>query len=226
MSEALTQDARPGRLALLSEALADCLGSEAALGYRWAAVLLTGFFALVAGSALVWGSGPISGPWDMAALLDGGWRIVNGQIPHTDFHTPIGPVTYLLVAFGLKVATPSVSAVLYGSLLTLVIVIPCAWYAAFTRLPVAVCAFYVLFLGVLLLAPRPLGYAFRDTTYAMIYNRESYALTSVLLILLFLGPRKPLDARAGVEGTLAGLLLGLLLYCKVTYFAFGVAATV
>jgi hypothetical protein len=226
MLEKPTQEARSGRIARLPEALADCLTSESALGYRWAAILLSGFFALVAALILIWGTAPISGPWDMGALLDAGWRIVNGQIPHADFHTPIGPVTYLLVAFGLKVAAPSVSAVAYGALLTLAILLPGAWYVAARRLPVGICFLYVLFLGVLLVAPRPLGYAIRDTTYAMIYNRQGYALTSVLLIQLFLGTRKGLYARVRLDGALTGVLLGVLLYCKVTYFAFAAIATV
>ena len=41
---------------------------------------------------------------DIVHLLDGGWRILNGQRPHVDFLCPAGPVTYLAMAAGLTMS--------------------------------------------------------------------------------------------------------------------------
>src|SRR5438270_3090782 len=38
---------------------------------------------------------------DLMVFLDGGHRIVSGQIPNRDFHTPLGPLVSLLPAAGL-----------------------------------------------------------------------------------------------------------------------------
>src|ERR1035437_6488638 len=38
---------------------------------------------------------------DAFGALDGAWRVLNGQTPHADFYTPLGPLIYLVTAFGL-----------------------------------------------------------------------------------------------------------------------------
>src|SRR5207237_10470170 len=40
---------------------------------------------------------------DLMVFLDGGHRIVSGQIPNRDFHTPLGPLVSLLPAVGLLI---------------------------------------------------------------------------------------------------------------------------
>ncbi len=161
----------------------------------------------------------------MVSLLDGGWRIVNGQIPHTTFHVPVGSLTYLLAAFGMKIVAPSASSLTYGSVLFATLLLPCAWYIASTRLPWAFAFIFVFFQGFLLLTPRPLGYPLRFTTYAMMYNRQGYVLLSLLLLCVFLKPRNLAGKRVLRDGLLAGILLALMLYCKITYFAVAVAFT-
>jgi hypothetical protein len=38
--------------------------------------------------------------WDVFILLDGGYRIVDGQVPDGDFANPIGPLVYIFVSLG------------------------------------------------------------------------------------------------------------------------------
>src|ERR1035441_1426982 len=38
---------------------------------------------------------------DAFGTLDGAWRVLNGQTPHADFYSPLGPLIYLVTAFGL-----------------------------------------------------------------------------------------------------------------------------
>ena len=206
--------------------LTDLLSTQSAGSYRVCALLLLITFAAMETILITVGAAPIAGPWDVMALLDGAWRIVCGQVPHTDFHNPIGALTYLLVAFGMRVATPSTSSISYGVALLLLLLLPWAWLLASRRLPATIALAFVLFLAILLATPRPLSYPVEETSYAMFYNREGYVLLSMLLLCLFVRPRTPGRFAASLSGLSMGLLLGLMLYCKITYFIFGAASVV
>ena len=204
---------------MMFDKLSEILYSESNVGYRRAGLALLAIFVPIGILQCILGAPPIAGPWDVVSLLDGGWRIVNGQVPHTDFHTPLGPLTYLLVAFGMRVAPPSASSITYGIVLLATLVIPLAWRITRDRLPWALTFLFVLLVGAYLFSPNPPGYGFRDTTYAMIYNRESYVFLCILCLCLFLKPRASTHTIPALDGVFTGLLLGLLLYCKITYFA-------
>jgi hypothetical protein len=202
--------------------LIDLWAVESAIGYRTCGLALLAVFGTVVALLVIQGAPPIGGPWVAMALLDGAWRIICGQVPHTDFQNPIGALTYALISFGMLVSAPSASAITYGIALFLVVIVPWAWKLASARLPAAVAFVFVLFLGFLLVAPRAVGQPIHDTTYTMLYNREGYALLSLLLLSLFLQPRQVKSLK--LSELSSGLLLGLLLYCKITYFVFGMGS--
>jgi hypothetical protein len=180
--------------------------------------LLAVIFIVISGDLIILGAAPIAAPWDVMCMLDGAWRMVSGQILYTDVHNPVGPLTYLLIAFGLKVAPPSLASICYGTVLLLAALVPWAWWIARPRLPAVLAFLFALFIGMLLVAPRPLGYGVRETSYAMIYNRDGYALLSMFLLEIFLERRDSRARSAFLRGLSPGLLLALMLYCKVTYF--------
>jgi hypothetical protein len=211
-------EARRSWIASSAEKLSQTLCSESFLGYRRAGYALLAVFVMLEMMLIVGGTPPIDEPWDTNLALDGGWRIVSGQVPHTDFHNPIGPLTYLLIAFGMKVAAPSTSSIAYGSALLLAILLPWAWYIASARVPWAVAFIFVVFAGFFLVSPCPPGFGIHETSYAMIYNRQGYVLLSMLLLGVFLKPRDSAKRSVSVEGLFVGVLLALLLYCKITYF--------
>lgn len=198
--------------------------SESKSGYRRAGLGLLAFFVLLAAAFVVLGAPPVAGTWDTLGFLAGGWRIVNGQVPHTDFHDPLGPLTYLLAAFGMKIATLSTASITYGSVLVFVLLLPVAWYCASTRFSWPMASIFVLFEGLYFITPRPPGYPIRYTGYSMMYNRQGYVMLALLIVCVFLKARAPSKRTNLVEGFLAGTLLALLLYCKITYFAAGTAA--
>jgi hypothetical protein len=210
--------------ALTLNRLTDLLNAESAGSYRAFAILLLGISAVIVITLIAQGAPPIGNPWDVMALLDGAWRIVCGQVPHTDFHNPIGALTYLLVTFGMRIAAPSTSAISYGIALLLVLMLPWAWTLASRRLPAAVAFAFVLFLGFVLAAPRPLSAPIHETSYAMFYNREGYVFLSLLLLSLFIEARNVGRFAVSLGGLSNGLLLGLMLYCKITYFIFGIGS--
>ncbi len=207
-------------------ALKACLFFVVQPGYRSLAYALAAIFAAAFFVMIRWGAAPIIGPWDVVSLLNAAWRILNGQIPHVDYHNPIGLLTYLPIVFGMKFAGPSTSAIVYGSVLLAALLLPWAWALASSRLQPWVSFLFVLFLGFLLIAPRPLGFTLWETTYAMIYNREGYVLLSMLFITLFVSARVSAKNESRFNGLSSGLLLGLILYCKITFFAVAAASMV
>jgi len=184
-------------------------------------------FSIAAITATVlWnGATHIIAPWDVFAQLEGGWRIVSGLVPHTDYYNPIGPLTYLLTALGMRLAGPSVASIAYGNLIFLLVLTPWAWIVASNRLSYSNSFLFAIFILFLLAAVRPLGYEPGTTTYAMIYNRYGWALIAVLFLQLFV-PTYTQSERGRIPTSISiGLLLSFLFYCKVSYFGLAVVAT-
>jgi hypothetical protein len=201
--------------------------SESSSGYKRAQFGLLVVFAALTGALIVLGAPPVAGgPWDTDSILDGGWRIVNGQVPHIDFHMPLGSLTYLLAAFGMKVAPPSTASITYGNILLAVLLAPAAWYLASARFSWLIASFFVFFEGLYLITPRPPGYPIRYTSYAMSYNRQGYVMVALICLCVLLRRRNPTVRTQLCEGVIAGAILALLLYCKITYFVAGAAIAV
>ena len=151
---------------------------------------------------------------DFFAIVEGGWKIVQGYQPYTDFHTLIGPLPYLIVALGILIVGPVAGAMTVSIAITLFPVAALAWYllsSRFTPLGTFCAAAY---LALLWCAPYPLHFPFFLHSYAMIYNRQSYVLLCLLFLSVAVHPRENLY--------LKGLLLGLLFFFKVPYFVAGV----
>jgi hypothetical protein len=178
--------------------------------------------AAIAGIVLIIGPTYIAAPWDVFVLIDGAWRISNGQIPHTDFHNPIGALVYAVFAFGMRIDGPSLQALAYGNSIFLSLVGLWTMAISYKRLTPVFGLILTTFIVVLLAATRPLGYDVETTTYAMLYNRYGWALLSILMIQLLLAPKSEAARFAVFDSLSAGLLLGLLFFCKITFFIVGV----
>jgi hypothetical protein len=161
---------------------------------------------------------------DVPVLLDGGWRIYNGQVPHRDFYNFLGDLPFYVVWLGMKVGKPSVSAIDYGNVLMMV-PISLATAILLYRRTTALCTFlFSLFLALIIITPRPLGAPFDYTDHSEMYNRYGEAFIMLLGIILFL-PRKSGESgclRAGAEMVFAGFLLVAALGCKLNYLAVSV----
>lgn len=198
--------------------------SESEAGYRWARAAVLSFFAILTAALVIVGAPPLAGgPWDTTVLLDGGWRIVNGQAPHTGFHSPNGALTYALAAFGMEIAPAGTASITYGDAFLFLLLLPICWYLASGRFSWLIASVFVFFEGFYFITPRPPGYPVLFTSYAMIYNRHGYFLIALLCLCVFLRRRVESSSSNLIEGLFAGIVLGLLLFCKITYFAAGVA---
>jgi hypothetical protein len=112
---------------------------------------------------------------DIFFLLDNGYRVAQGQVPHRDFSSAWGPVIYLIEAAGLKLAGLRPEGIayanaLFGMLLAL-------WAYRVSRSTLA--GIYTL---LLIVAPFAIGWGALNYTYAMLYNRYGYALLGIVLL--------------------------------------------
>ncbi|MFE3173060.1 hypothetical protein ACFXPA_33285 [Amycolatopsis sp. NPDC059090] len=190
---------------------------------RWPLLTVTGVVLL---GLYSWWLGPVAlvAPWDNFILLDGGYRIAQGQVPGTDFSNAIGPLVYMLTSLGMKMqAVPSLAAVTYGCLLFLPVAAVLAGYVSHRRLPGGYATGFTVFMALLVISVRPPGYSPGTTTYAMLYNKFGWLLYSALLLAVLLRPR---TRRPLADGAVLGLLLGLLAYDKANFFLMGVVAVV
>ena len=216
---------RRSLISKVADRFATILSSESRQGYRLSGLALLAAFIPVAIVQCILGAPPIEGPWNVAILLDGAWRMIQGQAAQTDFYNPIGPMTDLFTAIGMKIATPSTSSITYGVVILAALILPLVWRIAKHRLPWALALLCTILAGTYLLSPRPPGWTIRFTGYAMIYNRESYVVFMALCLCLFLKRRYPSRRSEYVDGAIAGMLLALLLYWKITYFVAAVGVT-
>jgi len=182
----------------------------------------------IGGLALWSGPPPMRAPWDVFILLDGGYRIMEGQVPSTDFYSPIGPLVYEIVSLGMRMETqPSLRAVTIGALIFLAIATALAWVVARARLPAPFAAGFTVLIAILVVADRPLGYRPSITSYAMLYNRWSWVLYAIVLVLVLVRPAGPVaNHRPAVDGAILGLLSALLFYCKINFFVGAAGAIV
>jgi len=151
---------------------------------------------------------------DAFMVLDGAWRMVNGQRPHVDFNSMIGPAAYLPTVVGFRLAANTSRGFADGqALVGLGVGIWAYWLAAklneFPRIVYALCVTAVA------ISPAELGLGPLATTPAMTYNRFAYGLLGILLLeCLSTGVGSELAA-----GFSSGVVLGLLMFGKISAFA-------
>lgn len=179
--------------------------------------------SLVGWAMLHYGAPVMNGrPWDVPPLLDGGWRIVNGQVPYHDFFVHHGPLAFYLTAFGMKVGAVDVAAIDRGAIALMAVVTMLALLVLSRRTSAIYTIIFTLFMALLVIAPRPLGDPYDFTDRALMFTRFGEALLMLMAVLLFLPPTKKQHAwTAAAEMVLAGLLLTLLVFNKVNYAMLG-----
>jgi len=158
---------------------------------------------------------------DAAALLDGGWRVYQGQRPHTDFVSYLGTVVFLVTAAGMWLSGPTATALAIGYVLLFAPVTFWAWALARPRFPAMLTAVYTLLTGFLLVGTRSLDLdtQYWMTSYAMQYNRLGWALFCLLLPPTLVPPREaPSARRCWLEGVSTGCILALLAFTKLNFF--------
>jgi len=159
---------------------------------------------------------------DAFGTLDGAWRVLQGQKPHADFYTPLGPLIYLATAFGLLLSRGGAEGFGYsqafcGCLLGF-------WAYRLSRRRLGHLPTILMCLTVVLLSidPSSVGEP-PPSTSCMFYNRYGYALVAMLLVES-VAPCDPATRRRELWGGFStGVILALLLFLKISYFVGGIA---
>lgn len=173
--------------------------------------------ALLAAITLWNGVSVIDGPTDVFVMLNGGYRILIGQTPHVDYSDPVGVLMYALVAAGMGISGVGAQSLMWATLLLLVPSVLWGGWVAYNRLGLRAATIFVVFLALLCVATRPIGYEPTTHTYAMFYNRIGWVLLAILVVQAFI-PRANMSARqTWVEAFSIGALAALLFYAKMTY---------
>ena len=177
---------------------------------------------LIGGAAAIAGAVPtrIFGH-DIFILLDGGWRILNGQRPQVDFSPGIGPLSFWFVAAGLKLANNSVHGV--GIADGLMAVLAGGWSYLLTRrrLPWMPAALISCCIALFAADPNPVGFPLYDFSHAMTYNRFGYALLGVLMAESFIEMQPAVRSKILLRGFSSGAIIILLILIKPSYAAVG-----
>jgi hypothetical protein len=156
--------------------------------------------------------------WDLLYNLAGAWQLLNGHIPHLDFHEPVGALNFLVTRIGFELAGLSPFAFVAGTLLVALAVFASATAAAIARLRLVPALLFVTFACLLVLMPANVGDKPNAYSFAMSYNRYGWSLLSILTLIFFL-PRRDSGQRYGIDLLNAAAVLLAMYYIKITYFA-------
>lgn len=182
--------------------------------------LLTGVFLVF---VLAYGAVPLasgglfvdSHEGDTYHLLDILTRMQSGAVPHLDFVTPLGALSFWPMHWLMQAGQPTGAALILSQMAVALCLLPITAYAACTRLTRGVALYFGLTtLGVVLALSY--GTAMSGVGISMHYNRWAWALAFVMLLLVFVPAQKV--PRARLDGILIGLLAAALLLLKITYF--------
>ena len=161
---------------------------------------------------------------DLLFFADNGWRVFWGQVPHVDYSSGHGPLTFILPALGLKLAGRSVDGLGYSNMISGIVVGLWAYLLLIRRVSGWLAVAGAAMLCLVTLAPVQLGESFRLSTIAMSYNRLGYALLGLMIVEAF--PLRE-DAARGFGGAFSsGAACALLLFLKANYFLVSVVLSV
>jgi hypothetical protein len=200
-------------------------GAPAGIGrdrrYSWSdGIFVTALVVVCAASVFVGVAKPLGNfGHDAFFFLDNAYRVSQGQVPHRDFSSAWGPITYLIYAAGLALSGMRPSGFGYANAFFGAAI--AGWVFLIVRsrwTPAGACALGIYTL-LLIVAPVPIGNNPLDFGYAMSYNRYGYALVGIVLMecgafLLTPHARRP----RGINGAIStGVALGLLAFLKISY---------
>jgi len=158
---------------------------------------------------------------DAFGTLDGAWRLLHGQTPHADFYTPLGPLIYLLTAFGLLLSRGGAEGFGYSQAVAGCLLGIWMYWLGRRRLGHLSAILMCFTVVVLSLNPKSVGEPPPNTS-CMPYNRYGYALLALLLVEAVAKVKRPGKADELWGGISTGVVLAALLFLKISYFIGGV----
>jgi hypothetical protein len=150
---------------------------------------------------------------DAFLLLDDGWRVLNGQAPHRDFNSPLGPLEFCIVGVGMMLARASAHGIAFGIAIFGFALGTWTWFLCRARMPSVFAILVTAWVVLTATCPTPPGFDPRFLSCAMIYNRQGYALLGIILIECgFASERNRFSG-----GLSSGISLVLLVFLKANF---------
>lgn len=159
---------------------------------------------------------------DLYVFLDGAYRIWNGQVPNRDFHSALGPLSFLIPAAGYGLTGSLGAAMPAGMALVVVSLSLAAAQIIGTRMRPAIGLPLAIYLLLIAAVPMNPGEGLRDLSFAMFYNRIGWAALGILAVL-YLKPTAPHARQTLADAAAAAGLTLLMVYLKVSYGLLAVA---
>ena len=179
---------------------------------QWVFVAAAALYFTFIGSAE---TGPINKHGhDVFLLLNGGWRVLNGQIPHRDFYLALGPLEFMIVAFGMSLTHGSPQGIAIGNVAFGITVGIWGWLLSRRRMPAIPALLVTAWLILTATSPTPLGSSPNMIGSSMIYNRHGYALLGIVLVECAFASKR---SRFG-GGVSSGIALVLMAFLKLNFF--------
>lgn len=208
----------------IEQRLARWTSSVGAIAPRNASCLVAGLLAIAAALLVL----PLLLPgktvatqhlWDVMTFIDAADRLNHGQVPNRDFHSPLGPLAYQLLALGAALAGDFGGMMPWTTALFVPMLLPLAVYACLSRLPWLLALLFGLHILILAIAPVFIGQIQPGPSWGMFYNRWGWGLLS-LLFLFLLPSRGPVGNEKLDMLAMAGIWL-LLFYLKTSFAVIG-----
>jgi hypothetical protein len=158
----------------------------------------------------------VVGSQDDFILLDGIYRIWEGQKPHLDFVSALGALNFIGPAFISWSSYPEI-ALLQFNVVALGLVLLIGMYICYSRLGFLESILLILFLAAIVGAPVNIGVAPDNVSHNMLYNRIGWA-AAILLLLMAKSPGGRYRWCLWVDGIISTFLLISMLYLKASYF--------
>jgi len=179
---------------------------------RWALVLVAFLYFIC---LAMFGTGPINRYGnDALALLDGGWRLLNGQIPYRDFYLALGPLEFMITAGGMLLTHNSPQGIAIGNVAFGITVGVWGWLLSQRRMPAVPALIVTAWLILTATSPTPLGHPWDVISCGMIYNRHGYALLGIVLVECAFAS----ECSRFWGGVSSGIALILLAFLKLSFF--------
>ena len=149
-------------------------------------------------------------------MLDATLRMLDGEMPHLDFMTPIGVLGFAPVAGFLALGFTVGKATLLANAAVLAVMLPAVWWISATRFSKGQ-AYYFGAIMVFTLMAVVYGGGSSSISLSMYYNRWAWGLAYIVLAVVLFAPRRELGERWVAPLTI-GLGMAALLMLKMTFF--------
>jgi hypothetical protein len=159
---------------------------------------------------------------DLFVALDAAHRVLAGEVPSRDFHTPLGPLASYIPAAGAWLTGGLGGAMPVGMALTIAVLAPAIAHVVSSRLHSFIALPFAAFVLIVLAVPLNLGEGVTLVSHARFYNRIGWACIATLVVMVL--PKHPDDDRpAWLDAATAALLTLAMIYTKITYGVVAVA---